>query len=398
MLDRQKNSTSLMLIILNLLFNSLNQAFITIAGPIARLLNISAWQMGLIISMVGITWVFSVRFWGKLSDRYGRINILKYSLLGLVISCIVFTIYIYWSLSKAIKPSINLTIFFLLCIRILIGFFACSIPVSTNAWIADNYTDVYRIKLLSKVAASGAIGMIFAPFIAGWLGYYDLVLVLAFFSLLPLLLIPFLINMKDTSFIKKNNNKHKLTFKDKRIFSTWLANFIAICSVIISNECLGFYLIDKLKLPLSQATIWLGIILSSTGIAFIFAQIILNRLKHCKIEALICYGSVLGAIGFCVTIATPFLIGVFIGYLISGFGIGLALPSISGLAMNSVNKQEQGKCASVMASAQGLALVVAPICGTSLYDFNNITPFFLIIFFLLYIAYIIYLKKLKHSL
>ncbi|HCN15266.1 MAG TPA: MFS transporter, partial [Moraxellaceae bacterium] len=49
----------------------------------------SAWQMGLIISMVGIIWVASVRFWGKLSDRYGRIGVLLYALIGFMLSCVV---------------------------------------------------------------------------------------------------------------------------------------------------------------------------------------------------------------------------------------------------------------------------------------------------------------------
>lgn len=379
--------------ILNFLFMASNQAFLTIASPIARSLNMSAWQMGLIISMVGIIWVVSVRFWGKLSDRYGRIGVLLYALIGFMLSCVVLAIYVGWALSRMDKPSLSLTLAVLLFTRVLIGFFAANIPITINAWIADNYAEGDRIRQLAKVGAIGGMGMVLSPFVAGLLGHYDLALTLMIFAILPAFLLPFFVKSKEKVAPINTSNKILLSIKDRRIFTAWLANLVVICAIIIPNECLGFYLIDNFGMQPAQATIWIGIILSATGIAFAVAQLLLSKFKNHKLEHIIGYGALCGAIGFLTAIMLSELMGILIGYLLSGFGIGLILPSISALAMNKVGVREHGDCASILAMAQGLAIVIAPVAGTVLYDFNHVLPFVLIILLLLVIPWLINSNK-----
>ena len=61
-------------------------AFVAVAGPISELLMLSTWQLGLVMSISGIAWMVSARFWGVMSDRVGRRRIILIGVAGFALS------------------------------------------------------------------------------------------------------------------------------------------------------------------------------------------------------------------------------------------------------------------------------------------------------------------------
>lgn len=69
---------------------------------------------------------------------------------------------------------------------------------------------------------------------------------------------------------------------------------------------------------------------------------------------------------------------LWMSYAVAAFGMGWIYPSVSALAANSVEANEQGAAAGAVSAAQGLGIGIGPVLGTSLYTIDNGLPYVLI--------------------
>lgn len=61
-------------------------AFVSLIGPIARVLGLATWQAGAAVTVSGVIWMVLARPWGQASDRFGRRRILLLGTAGFTLA------------------------------------------------------------------------------------------------------------------------------------------------------------------------------------------------------------------------------------------------------------------------------------------------------------------------
>ncbi|MDO5693099.1 MAG: MFS transporter [Pseudomonadota bacterium] len=370
------------LLLINLTTMAGSYAFIALVGPVARLLHLQAWHVGFIIGVMGLVWMAAAGRWGRAADASGRVPVLRKAVAGFSMSYVLLVLYVWWALRQgpSALPAVGLSMAVLLATRAAMGGFLAGVPVAATAWMADHTPPPWRAAVMARFGAAGATGMVLAPPVAGWIGQYDIPSALLAFAFFPLLALPGLRRLTDDARLPSKAPGARLHAGDARIRLFWWIALALLSSVIIANICLGFYLIDHLRLAVPEAAAVAGYALGSAGAGLVFMQSIVGRLAHVSPLRWLRWGTLTGAAGFLSALvpdaAHP--MWICLSYFVAGLGMAMAFPAVSALASNAVTASEQGACASAMSMAQGLAMVVAPLVGTALYDWRPTMPFVLI--------------------
>jgi MFS transporter, DHA1 family, tetracycline resistance protein len=358
-------------------------AFVAVAGPMARLMHLQAWHVGFVIGVVGLVWIATSQRWGRAADLRGRVPVMRMAIIGFSLSFVCLAAYVGWALRGGAQhlPVLGLNLAALLITRAAMGGCFAGLPVGATAWIADHTDAGSRAAVLARFGAAGAVGMVVAPPLVGWIGRYDLAIALLVFALLPLIGLPGLARLHDASARQPRRTlPPRLRIGDARIRMPWL-NALALYSVVmIGNSALGFYVIDRLEVAAQQASVVVGYALGSAGLGLILTQALVGRLPRVTPLQWLRWGALVGACGFASVLLVdpqqPALIGI--SYLVAAFGMGASFPAVAALASNAVEPAEQGACAGAMSAAQGLSMVLAPLVGNALYDLQPVVPFALI--------------------
>lgn len=115
------------LLLANMACTMAMMAFVSLIGPIARVLGLATWQAGAAVTVSGVIWMLLARPWGQASDRLGRRRVLLLGTGGFTLA--------YWALcvfidaSLQLLPSAMLAFIGLVLGRGLIGVFYAAIPV-----------------------------------------------------------------------------------------------------------------------------------------------------------------------------------------------------------------------------------------------------------------------------
>ncbi|MGE4432189.1 MAG: MFS transporter [Sphingobium sp.] len=344
-------------------------AFISVAGPIARVMRLEPWQLGMTLAIAGVAWMVMARLWGIASDRRGRRPILLTGLSGFVISYMLLSAFIAFGLSTPILPMLAFA--GLVLGRGLAGAFYAAVPSTSMALIADHVPPARRAQAMAALGAASAAGMVVGPALAGLLAAIDLALPLYLLAIPPLIALIVLwriLPAPATPPPAMRKPAPRLT--DPRLRIPLILAFIASFSVAVAQITVGFFTLDRLHLDPAAAASVAGIALAAVGVAQTLSQTILRRLKW-PAERFIRIGAVIAAIGFASVMLVTFPAMLWISYGVAAFGMGWIYPSVSALTANAVEPSEQGAAAGSVGSAQGLGLIMGPIIGTALYTIDN---------------------------
>lgn len=263
------------LMVVNLLCVAAMMAFLAVVGPIIRALHMQEWHAGLTVALAGVVWVVMARYWGKKSDTVGRKPILLVGVLGVGISYLLLASYIDFALLK--MPAVLFSLGMIVVARALIGAFYAAIPAVSNALIADKMATNERTSAMAQLGASSGFGMILGPAVGGYLAAYGLSTPLYTFAILPVIA-AFLVYKT----IPKTPKHHveevpHPKWSDARLRLPMIAAFLTMYSVVTSQVCLGFFVIDTLAFDPTLSAKVTGYILALVGVFFIVAQIIVSK-------------------------------------------------------------------------------------------------------------------------
>ncbi|MHC8309033.1 MFS transporter [Pseudomonas sp. GT1P32] len=371
------------LMVANMACTMAMMAFVSLIGPIARVLGLATWQAGAAVTVSGVIWMVLARPWGQASDRFGRRRILLLGTAGFTLA--------YWALclfidtSLRFLPSAALAFIGLMFGRGLIGVFYAAIPVGCNALIADNVEPQHRAKAMAALGAANACGLVVGPAIAALLSRYSLSLpfyAMAFLPLLAFLVLRYKLKAQE---LHLRQAPRKVHLNDPRLRRPMAVAFVAMLCVSVAQITVGFFAIDRLGMSPADAAQTAGIALTMVGFALICSQLVVRRLEWPPLR-LIRVGAMVAALGFSGSIMVDSAWGLWLGFFVSASGMGLIFPSFAALAANAVEASEQGATAGSIGAAQGFGVVIGPLTATLIYGIEPRLPYLVAAALLLLVA------------
>lgn len=358
-------------------------AFMTLAGPIARIVHLQPWELGLVMTIAGVAWMLMAPVWGRLSDRHGRRFILLSGIAGFAASYLFLSVFV----DMALKGTMAAATAFagLVAGRATIGLFYAALPTATTALIADHVEPSGRTKAMAAIGSASAAGMVVGPGLAGFIARYDLSLPLYIFALLPSVAFLLLWKILPKGRPQEALPKRPMKLLDRRLWRPLTIGFTAMFCVAIAQITVGFYALDRLQLSPREAANTAGMALAVVGVSLIITQTILRRIDWPSTR-LIMIGGTVGGLGFASAALATSPRMLLASYGVAALGMGWIYPSVTAMASNSVGSQEQGAAAGTMAAAQGFGSIVGPLAGTAIYGFNMGAPYILVGILLLTVA------------
>ncbi|WP_371916381.1 MULTISPECIES: MFS transporter [unclassified Pseudomonas] len=350
-------------------------SFVSLAGPISRLLGLQPWQAGFAVTLGGILWMLLARFWGAMADRHGRRHTLLLGAAGVTLA--------YWCmcavivLSLRLLPPALLAFIGLVLTRGAVGAFYSAIPTSAQALIADHYAPAERAGALAALGASGAFGMVAGPALAGVLAQSSLTLPLYVTALLPAIGFLALWYAMPRHEQPRRRNETPLRLADPRLRRAMSVSLVVVTAIGAAQMTTGFYALDHLHLEPVDAARAASLALTLTGIAMILAQLLVRRLGW-SAQRLIRIGGLVAAAGFFITAMTSTVTLLAVSFFISALGMGWLFPAFATLATNAVEPHEQGAAAGSIGVMQGLGIVLGPLAGTLLHSVGATVPFWVL--------------------
>jgi len=358
-------------------------AFVSLIGPIARVLGLATWQAGAAVTVSGVIWMLLARPWGQASDRFGRRRVLLIGTAGFTLA--------YWALCLFIDVSLHLLPPMLLAFvglmlgRSLIGVFYAAIPVGGFALVADNVEPEHRARAMATLGAANACGLVLGPAVAALLARYSLSLPLYAMAVLPLVAFLVLLLRLPRQELHLKQPPRPVRLSDPRLRRPMAVAFVAMLCVSIAQITVSFYALDRLGMNPADAAQTAGIALTMVGVALICSQLVVRKLEWPPLR-MIRAGAVLAASGFAGSMLIDSAWGLWLAFFVSAAGMGGIFPSFSALAANAVDASEQGATAGSIGAAQGLGVVVGPLAGTLIYAVEPRLPYLIAAALLLLVA------------
>lgn len=331
---------------------------------------------GIISSLFSILQFLFAPFWGGLSDRRGRRNVLLLTVAGTAAS------YLLWVLSGSF--------WIFLAARMLAGAFGGNLSVATAA-VADVTTRAERSKAMGLVGAAFGLGLVTGPVIGAFAARINLLdhyPALASWGINPFsvpALIALLLSLLNLAWIharfsetlppgsrgrpEVSRLRHPiraiLSLDNLPVRQINIVAFVFALSFVAMEISLVFVGAERFGYTARQN----GMLMAFLGVCSILTQGVLVRRLLVKVSerpvliaGLICSSVGLLGIGFA---ATPAVL--YAGVALLAVGGGLVNPSTTGLISLYAHQNEQGRVLGIFRSLGALARAVTPIVAGILY-------------------------------
>lgn len=354
-------------------------SFTAVIGPVARVLGLAEWHVGLALTASGVLWMLSARFWGRRSDRVGRKRVLLVALGGYAVVYLAMTLFI--DAALAVVPAVAVSVLVLVATRGVEGLFYAAVPSTAAALVADEAPPQQRAGHMAKLGTANAVGLVLGPALAGWIAFHSLSLALYAALALPLLAmlaVWWRLPNAPPPGARGGDSRPPPAWFDRRLRLPLLAVFVAMLAVTISQVAVGFFAIDRLQLTPAAGARVAGLSLAAVGVGLMLAQALVMRFKSVAPVRWIALGAVVAAVGFGAMVLVAVEWQLLLAYVVGAFGMGFVMPSFPALAANAVQAHEQGVAQGTVASVQGLGMVVGPLLGTLLYEWSPNAPYLLL--------------------
>lgn len=346
--------------------------FVAASGPLADVLKLQAWEIGLTATAGGLGWILSARAWGRAADSIGRKRVLVMGITGFCVAYLAICVVAQTGITFALAPAF--TIVALAVSRLTAGLFFPAISAVGMAMIADNHTPEERAGAMSRLGAAQASGFVLGPAFVAAIAGSSPTLPLFLMGILPVLALVLVVVRVQATESRQQDEVSPLPLFDRRLRLPLFAALAAIMALGIAQVVVGFVALDRLGSSDSEATRIAGWALSALGVALIMSQFTVGLLNW-RPRTLMMAGALIATIalfGAALAHNTEVLIAT---YAIFGFGGGWIYPAFLALASNAVSADEQGRAAGTIGAAQGIGSMLGPLVGGVLYDLHPFMPY-----------------------
>jgi ACDE family multidrug resistance protein len=352
-----------------------NAMLIPVFTQIQQALNISFFQVGLLITYYSIAASIFIPIFGFVSDYIKRktVIIVAVSLYGLGGGIIAIL-----SIFKGSESIFHL----ILASRVIQGIGAAGMSPIVIALVGDLFTSEERAKALGLIEASNIFGKVISPVLGALLA---LLVWFAPFFVYPVLALPVFFAI--FFLITEPDNKKKTTFKKyfsdlKNIFTLrgkflWISYLSAWTAFLILFGVLAF-LSDALETRYGITGVLKGIVIAipvsawtiSSFLSGFYLQKKTQYLKYFVMVGLLLLGVA--------SLLIPFSQNIYFmlaSVFLMGLGGGLVIPPLTILVTNCAPVEERGGIVSLYGSIRFFGVAVGPPLFSFLADFNSKIPF-----------------------
>ncbi len=391
-----------------------NTALQSVMPAIGRSIGIDDFWVAIAYTWSAVLWVALAPYWAEKSDHHGRKALTIMGVSGFIVSMVLCGIALYAGLHRWIGGALTFGLFAIL--RAIYGGLGCATPSATQAYLASRTRRSGRVAALSALSSSFGLGTIIGPAVAPLfvLPLVGLAGPLFAFSLIGLAVVISIILWLPND-RKGRRSGHgaamsypslatpptgasvlaataprrtrRLKWNDQRIRPWIIAGVVAGHAQAAILTCLGFFVIDRLRLPPWGSEGPISIVMMAGAAATLGAQWGLIPRLNLRPRALILWGALIGAAGLVGTMLSHDLYGITLGFALASVGFGFTRPGFTAGASLAVPLSEQGAVAGVITAANGISYVLAPTVGILLYGLNHDLPFAVFALMLLGLAW-----------
>lgn len=376
-----------------------NTAMQSLMPSIGRELGIADIWVAIAFSLSAVIWVVTAPLWARRADRRGRRALMRLGLYGFIASMLVCGLVLAAGLAGLLGPMLVFIIFTLG--RALYGAFGSASPPAVQAYVAARTDGEQRTNALSAIASSFGLGTIIGPAIAPLFIFYPLGLsgpLIVFAGIGAIVLAALVLRLPDDTPRQPAQGRivaypaiggaggetitgegrdpgGGLAWRDPRILPWHMIGVIGGHGHAVMLGVIGFLVIDRLSLPLSEAQQWIALVLIAGAGATLLAQWWLIPHLALGPRALVVWGSALSAAGAALTGLAGGIYGITLGFALASLGFGLFRPGFTAGASLAVRPEEQNAVAGMVTSVNGVAFIAGPALGVAAYMVAMPAPF-----------------------
>lgn len=324
-------------------------------------------------ALSALVFFFAAPYWGRRSDRVGRRRTILTGMVGYGIGAFALCGLVYLGLVDILQ---GMTLFFLLlALRSIHIFLMAATQPAASAYVVDSVPLQHRIRDMSRVGAANQLGTMIGPAFVWFAGisflaplYLQAVLVclgaLVVWRALP----------GTRAHLERTEPPGRLRIYDKRYRVYLLMQVMLFTLLGMVQQTLGFYFQDLLQVGRVEAAQLFSIAMMCSAAATLFIQLVVvqhlkgSPLRLLKIGLPFCF------IAFVMLANAGQANTLYAALLLLGAGMGLAGPGIGVTATFTVQANEQGGLAGLLASFAGLGFVLGPLLGGYIYRFDMTYP------------------------
>lgn len=347
-----------------------------VVAPLAREAGLTEIQVAGILTLSAAIYALMIPQWGRWADQFGRKRVMVFSLMAMGITNMAFL----FALEAALAGMLTgLTMFFtLVFVRIWFGLLAPGLQPASMAAMTDATTPTTRAAGLGMLGAAMSIGSILGPAGAAVLAPFGALMPLWGSIILCLscgVLIAFgLPKSRDTR--QSAARPSPLKMRDPRVFPHLVFLFTYFVAVGMIQQTLGWFLEDRYGLEEEKTVLYAGIAFACLAVMMVVVQFGYVQPRKPDPRSMLPTGLFLIAIGYVLAnLLMPFW-AICFAFLIVGGGAALAVPAANALGSLSVDRDEQGSAAALLAAAPPAGFIFGPLIGATLYQFAAPLPFY----------------------
>ena len=344
--------------------------------PLMRQLGLSELHGGLILTGSAIMWVIFSPWWGRRSDVSGRKPVILLGMGGYTLGVVCFAIVTQAGLD-GVFASATITWLLLVGARLIVGMLFSATGPAAQAYIADVSTGQQRTSAMGILGAANGLGSILGPALAAMvvgLGLAAPIFLSAIAPLFGMLLVWRLLPSVPAK-LKQGERAPSLRVTDARLLPLLLIGFCVMMALSVAQFTIGFLFQDRLGLDGVETARLVGLAVMASGVALLFAQMVLIQVFRLMPMTLLRLGIPLLLLALLVlTLAADFA-GMTLALVLIGLAVGMVLPGFRSAITFAVEPHEQGAAAGLANSVPGYGFIFGPALGTALYGVNSWSPY-----------------------
>lgn len=368
-------------------YGAVNNVVFSLLPLIGMEAGLAPGQITLIGSCAALTVFLVSPWWGRRSDVWGRRVSILIGVGGYCVSALLLVLC--FTLAGAGWLDTERLYMGLFASRLLQAFLIAAMLPAITAYVIDITDAGERATGLSQTGAAHGLGAIIGPSLvalAGWSLLLPLYVAVGLALFIAVLVNRYLVEprkQQDHTSVAVGVSPNRLGYFDPRYRQLLLVGVVVYLGMAVSTQMMGFYLPHVLSLNPVKAAGSLGLVQACMAAATVFGQLVLVQRLAWSPRRLLEVGVPVMASGFCLLATAGGLPQLVFAMVLLGVGLGISGPGFSASVSLSVNANEQGAIAGILAACPALGYVLGPFGAGLLYEWHPRLPFVLVAVFLL---------------